>query len=191
MAPRAVLSDEQRRLLRITGLMPLTSVSNLAPILGTGERSIRRMLGRLRLAGWVWSVRWGMTERRQERWFLTRQAVDLLYAHDHQHPSPRETARAALPPGYGAPPPADFTERFAQDHEHRPHLEHLAHSPFVDSAPTASDDGKGIAHEHPPWTATSRGVEMALRRLAMIEPIYRLTPELLSPARCAGRMAVP
>ena len=180
MAPRAVLSDEQRRLLRITGLMPLASVSNLAPILGMGERDIRRMLGRLRRSGWVWSVRWGMTERPQERWFLTRQAVDLLYAHDHQHPSTRETARAALPEGYGASPPEDFAERFAQDHEHRPHLEHLAMSPFVAVGSTASDDEHGVAHEHPPWTATSRGVEMALRRLAMLEPIYRLAPELLT-----------
>ena len=48
MAPRELLSDEQRRLLRITGLMPLVTVSNLAPVLGTGERSIRRMLNGLR-----------------------------------------------------------------------------------------------------------------------------------------------
>ena len=67
MAPSDVMSDEQTRLLRITGLMPLASASNLAPILRTGERSIRRTLGRLRRSGWVWSVRWGMTERRQDR----------------------------------------------------------------------------------------------------------------------------
>ena len=150
MAPRVVMGDEQTRLLRITGLMPLTSVSNLAPILGAGEKSIRRMFNRLRRSGWVWSVRWGMTERRQERWFLTRQAVDLLYAHDHQHPSTREAARAALPRGYGTPPPADFASRFAQDHEHRPHLEHLAHSPFVAGGSTASDGEDGAPHEHPP-----------------------------------------
>ena len=40
-------------------------------------------------------MRRGMTERRQYRWFLTRQAVDLLFTTDHQHPSPREEARAA------------------------------------------------------------------------------------------------
>ena len=113
MAPRSMMSDEQRRLLRITGLMPLASVSNLASVLGWGERGIRRMLNRLRRDGWVWSVRRGMTERRQERWFLTRRAVDLLYANDHEHPSPRETARAALPEGYSAPPPVDFDRRFA------------------------------------------------------------------------------
>ena len=179
MAPRELVSDEQTRLLRITGLMPLVSVSNLASILGTGERSIRRMLGTLRRSGWMWSVRQGMTERPQERWFLTRQAVDLLYAHDHRHPSPRETARAARPTGYGVPPPPDFAGRFAQDHEHQPHLEHLAQSPFVAVGSTAGDPAAGGAHEHPPWTATSRGVEMALRRLAMLEPIYRLAPELL------------
>lgn len=179
MAPREVMSDEQTRLLRITGLMPLASASNLGPILGMGERNIRRMWGRLRRSGWVWSVRWGMTERRQERWFLTRRAVDLLYAHDHQHPSTREAARAALPAGYGAPPPPDFAQRFAQDHEHRPHLEHLAMSPFVAGANSGGEAAEGVGHEHPPWTATSRGVEMALRRLAMLEPIYRLAPELL------------
>ncbi len=37
MAPRQSISDEQRRLLRIIGLMPLASVSNLAPVLDTGE----------------------------------------------------------------------------------------------------------------------------------------------------------
>ena len=179
MAPRAALSDEQTRLLRITGLMPLASVSNLAPILGIGEQSVRRMLGQLRRSGWVWSVRRGMTERRQERWCLTRRAVDLLYAHDHRHPSPREAARAALPPGYGAPPPPDFAERFARDHEHRPHLEHPATSPFVIVGSAANDDDNGVSHEHPPWTATSRGVETAQRRLSMLEPIYRLAPELL------------
>ena len=179
MAPRELLSDEQRRLLRITGLMPLASVSNLAPVLGTGERSIRRMLNGLRRGGWVWSVRRGMTERRQERWFLTRQAADLLYANDHQHAAPREAARAALPFGYSAPPPADFDRRFAQDHEHEPHFEHLASSPFV-ARPSHDDGGAGTYHEHPPWTATSRGIEMSLRRLAMLETVYRLAPELLT-----------
>ena len=36
---REVMSDEQRRLLRITGLMPLDNVSNLAPILRTREKA--------------------------------------------------------------------------------------------------------------------------------------------------------
>ena len=41
----------------------------------------------------------------------------------------------------------------------------------------------GVDHEHPPWTATSRGVEMSLRRLAMLEPVYRLAPDLISSGR--------
>ena len=179
MAPRPTLSDEPRRLLRTTGLMRLVSVSNLAAVLGAGDRSIRRMLNRLRRDGWVWSVRRGMTERRQERWFLTRRAVDLLYATDHQHPAPREAARAELPAGYGRAAPADLDRRFAQDHEHRPHREHLAISPFV-PVPPENDAGEETWHEHPPWTATSRGVEMSLRRLAILEPMYRLAPELLT-----------
>ena len=146
MAPRPTLSDEPRRLLRITGLMPLVSVSNLAAVLGMGERRIRRMLNRLRRDGWVWSVRQGMTERRQERWFLTRRAVDLLYA---------------------------------SDHEHRPHREHLENSPFVIQG-SVGDVVDSPGHEHPPWTATSRGVETSLRRLAILEPMYRLAPELLT-----------
>ena len=180
MAPRSTMSDAQRRLLRITALMPLVSVSNLAPVLGAAERSIRRTLHGLRRGGWVWSVRCGMTERRQERWFLTRRAVELLYANDHEHPAPREAARAALPFGYSVPPPADFDRRFAQDHEHQPHLEHLASSPFVAPPPVEDDFGAGPYHEHPPWTATSRGIEMSLRRLAMLEAMYRLAPELLT-----------
>ncbi len=159
--------------------MPLVIVSNLIPVLGSGERPIRRMLNTLRGGGWAWSVRRGMTERRQERWFLTRRAADLLYANDHQHAAPREAARAALPSGYSAPPPADFDRRFAADHEHRPHLEHLATSPFV-APPLQDDAGAGAYHEHSPWTATSRGIEMSLRRLAMIETMYRLAPELLT-----------
>ena len=179
MAPRRSLSDDQTRLLRIMGLMPLASVSNLIPILGAGERKIRRMLNTLRRRGWVWSTRRGMTERRQERWFLTRQAVDFLYAGDHEHPAPREAARAALPEGYSVPPPPHFDQRFAQDHEHLPHLEHLINSPFVATTP-GDDAAAGGYHEHPPWTSTSRGVRANLRRLAMLEPIYRLAPDLLT-----------
>ena len=188
MTPRPTMSEEQRRVLRILGLMPLASVSNLASVLGRRERSIRRTLNRLRRNGWVWSVRRGTTERRQERWFLTRRAVDLLYASDHEHPSAREAARAALPQGYGAPPPADFAQRFTQDHEHQPHLEQLINSPFAADF-TSDYAGDDTWHEHPPWTATSRGVEMSLRRLAMLEPMYRLAPELLtaSPLRWPSR----
>ena len=72
--------------------------------------------------------------------------------------------------------PTDFQERFALDHEHPPHLEGPRDSPFNagDAAEKSSQP-----HDHPPWTATSRGVEMSLRRLAMLEPVYRLAPDLL------------
>ena len=86
MAPRQPLNDEQRRLLKITGRMPLASVANLASASGATEDRVRAMLGRLRGGGWVSSVMRGTTERRQHRWFLIRRAVDLLYVTDHQHP---------------------------------------------------------------------------------------------------------
>ena len=95
MARREPLTNEQRRLLKIAARMPLASVANLAPVLGLGEEKVRMLLGHLRRGGWVTSVLRGMTERRQHRWFLTRQAVDMLYVTDHQHPGPREEARAA------------------------------------------------------------------------------------------------
>ena len=62
MAPRQPLNDEQRRLMRITGRMPLASVGNLASVLGLDEEKVRRMLARLRSGGWVSSVMRGMTE---------------------------------------------------------------------------------------------------------------------------------
>ena len=108
MARQDPLNDQQRRLLKIAARMPLASVANLAPVLGLEEDKMRRMLGALRRGGWVNSVVRGMTERRQHRWFLTRQAVDLLYVTDHQHPAPREEARAA---GLAAFPPGGGTAR--------------------------------------------------------------------------------
>ena len=128
------------------------------------------MLGRLRSGGWVSSVMRGMTERRQHRFFLTSKAVDLLYATDHQHSSPREEARASGLAAFHpeAELPADFRERFALDHDHPPHLEAPQDSPFA-AGGDAGDGGE--SHEHPPWTATSRGVEMSLRRLSMLEPV--------------------
>ena len=184
MARRESLTNEQRRLLRITARMPLASVANLVPILGLDEEKVRRMLGALRRDGWVNSVVRGMTERRQHRWFLTRRAVDLLYVTDHQHPAPREKARAAGLAAFHPERelPEDFRERFALDHDHPVHLENQVGSPFNPSN-TAEDGDDGLDHEHPPWTATSRGVEMSLRRLAMLEPVYRLAPNLLQSGR--------
>ena len=188
MARREQLNDEQRRLLRITGRMPLASVANLAPVLALDEERVRRMLGALRWGGWVTSVVRGMTERRQHRWFLTRQAVDLLYVTGHQHPAPREEARAAGLAAFHPEGelPEDYRERFALDHDHPVHLDGWGGSPFA-ASDTADGNGDGPDHEHPPWTATSRGVETSLRRLAMLEPVYRLAPDLIR----SGRVNLP
>ena len=187
MAARQPLNDDERRLLRITARMPLASVANLAPVLDLDEEKVRRMLGALRRDGWVTSVVRGMTERRQHRWFLTRRAVDLLYVTDHQHPAPREEARATgLAQFHPAGElPQDYRERFALDHDHPVHMEDQASSPFA-AGDSAEGDGGGSDHEHPPWTATSRGVETSLRRLAMLEPVYRLAPDLLAAAESTG-----
>ena len=184
MAQREQLTNEQRRLLRIIARMPLASAANLAPILGLAEDRVRRMLGTLRSGGWVESVVRGMTERRQHRWFLTRKAVDALYVTGHQHPAPREEARAeglaAFHPEGELP--EDYRERFALAHDHPVHPEDQGDSPFAASEP-ADGNGGGPDHEHPPWTATSRGIETSLRRLAMLEPVYRLAPDLLRSGR--------
>ena len=149
---------------------------------------MRRMLGALHEAGWVESVVRGMTERRQHRWFLTRKAVDALYTTGHQHPSPREEARAVGLAGFHphGELPSDFAERFALDHDHPAHLEDQDSSPFAAAGPVGDEstsDGGGPGHEHPPWTATSRGIESSLRRLAMLEPVYALAPDLLRSGR--------
>ena len=178
MAARQPLNDDERRLLRITARMPLASVANLAPVLGLDEEKVRRILGALRRGGWVTSVVRGMTERRQHRWFLTRRAVDLLYVTDHQHPAPREEARAAGLAAFHPEGelPEDYRERFALDHDHPVHLENQASSPFAAGDPAGENGGGETDHEHPPWTATSRGIETSLRRLAMLEPVYTAWP---------------
>ena len=189
MAARQPLNDDERRLLRIAARMPLASVANLAPVLELDEERVRRMLGALRRGGWVTSVVRGMTERRQHRWFLTRRAVDLLYVTDHQHPAPREEARAAGLAAFHPEGelPEDYRERFALDHEHPVHLEGRGSSPFAASDTADRNGDDGAAHEHPPWTATSRGIETSLRRLAMLEPVYRLAPDLIR----SGRVNLP
>ena len=186
MAQREQLTEEQRRLLRITARMPLASVANLVPVLGLPEDRVRRMLGTLRSGGWVESVVRGMTERRQHRWFLTRRALDLLYVTDHQHPAPREEARAAGQAAFHPEGelPEDYRERFALDHDHPAHLEDQGDSPFAVAGPVEKDStGDEADHEHPPWTATSRGIETSVRRLAMLEPVYALAPDLLRSGR--------
>ena len=186
MAQREQLTNEQRRLLRITARMPLASVANLAPILGMSEDRVRRMLGTLRGGGWIESVVRGMTERRQHRWFLTRKAVDALYVTDHRHPNPREEARAQGLAQFRLEGelPAAYRERFALNHDHPAHLEDQDSSPFAGGSPVEGESGgDGPGHEHPPWTATSRGIETSLRRLAMLEPVYALAPDLLRSGR--------
>ena len=161
MAARQPLNDDERRLLRITARMPLASVTNLAPVLGLDEDKVRRMLGTLRRGSWVTSLLRGMTERRQHRFFLTSQAVDLLYVTDHQHPAPREEARAAGLAAFhpDGELPQDYRERFALDHDHPAHLGNQSDSPFASAGDSADANGGGPDHEHPPWTATSRGIE--------------------------------
>ena len=133
MAPRRPLNHEQQRLLRITGRMPLASAANLASVMGLDEGRIRRMLNRLRSGGWVASVMRGMTERRQHRYFLTSQAVALLYTTGHQHSSPREESRAVSLAAFHPQGelPQEYRERFALDHDHPVHLENQGNSPFV------------------------------------------------------------
>ncbi len=189
MAQREQLTNEQKRLLRIIARMPLASAANLAPILGLAEDRVRRMLRTLRSGGWVESVVRGMTERRQHRWFLTRKAVDLLYVTDHQHPAPREEARAAGQAAFHPEGelPEDYRDRFALDHGHPVHLENQDDSPFASGDAAADHSATNVDHEHPPWTATSRGIETSLRRLAMLEPVYRLAPDLVR----SGRVNLP
>ena len=154
MAPRGQPpNDEQRRLLRITARMPLASAANLASASGMTEDRVRGMLGRLRSGGWVSSVMRGMTERRQRRFFVIGQAVELLYDTGHQHPGPREQDRAEGQAQFHprGQLPEDFQERFALDHDHPVHLEGRASSPFV-AGDQADDSGGGDpgvnAHAH-------------------------------------------
>ena len=46
---------------------------------------------------------------------------------------------------------------------------------------------RALTTSTPPWTATSRGIETSLRRLAMLEPVYRLAPDLVR----SGRVNLP
>ena len=165
-------SDEQRRLLRLIGLMPLASADDLSLVLDTPADALQRRLARLRRRGWLTSIRRGMTEPPRTRWLLTRRSVERLYATDHSHPSPRERHRyeQAWPlPGAGTgrdQPPLDL------GHEH---LGPEAEGPGSLLRLPADD----AQHEHPPWTATGRGAQYCLRRLAMLETIYPLAPVLL------------
>ena len=183
--------DADKQLLRILGRMPLASSANLAPLLRRDRIGVRRQLNKLRDAGWLASVRRGMIEPPQDRWFLTRRAVQSLYVTDHAHRSTLEIARVggherfrALHASRGSP-----VEPIGLDHEHFPHLEEPMLTPFAPSDPSESAIralGHEL-HEHPPWTATSRGLRSCMRRLATLEAIYPMVSEL--PAR--GRLKPP
>ena len=86
-----------------------------------------------------------------------------------------------LPPGCGTA--RRLPRAVRPGHDHPPHLEGQCDSPFATPGGEADENGEAHDHEHPPWTATSRGVEMSLRRLAMLEPVYRLAPDLLQSGR--------
>ena len=149
MAPRTTMSDEQRRLLRIAGLMP--SGQRFKPGARPGDVGAEHTSdaepaapGRLGVVGAE-----GNDGAQAGAVVSDPRAVDLLYSSDHEHPAPREAARAALPEGYSSPPPADYAARFTQDHEHRPHLEHLTNPPFL-AGLHGGEPPDGAWHEHPP-----------------------------------------
>lgn len=104
LASASLLSAADQRLVRIIGRMPLASAPNLAAILTDDVRRVRAQLGSLRQAGWIAPMNVGMTEPRQQRWFVTSQAAQALYAHD----GVRATADRD-------PPPTPFSDRVPAD----------------------------------------------------------------------------
>ena len=171
--------DNQQRLLRIIGRMPLASVENLTAVIDVAAPQLRQQLASLRNAGLVASTRRGMSENSQDRWFLTSQAIPSAYATDHTHLTPREGARAprAARLRRDAGVPSAPGGAFTSDHEHLAHLEEPCLSPF-DPPVTAGSTSTSL-HEHPPWTATARGIRTCLRRLPMLEAVYRIAPDLM------------
>ena len=189
--PAEFLSSFDERLLRIVGRMPLISAEELAAIVGVRPDQLEQELSGLRLSGWLTSAHRGMLETPRERWLLTSRSVEQLYTTSHAHASPREIARAGGLERLRADPSplGPRNEEFALDHQHMPHIESGMFSPFVDPAvglPVLTATGIAI-HEHPPWTATARGQQICLRRLASLELIYRLVPTLFK----EGMLLVP
>ena len=185
------LCASDTRLLRIIGRMPLVSAQDLVPILNNKQEEIQEKLVLLHKSGWVTSTRRGMLNSERNLWLLSQCAVKELYSTDHLHPAPEDMAEAG---GIrrlraGLPPLAPGNEKFAFDHEHRPHLEDRVFSPFTEPAAglPATPDVASDWHEHPPWTATARGQQTCLRRLAALEAIYRIAPELFT----SGRLLLP
>ena len=102
MARREPLTNEQRRLPKITGRMPLASVVNLASASGATEDRVRGPCWAA-CGGGGWIILGGAGHDRKTQAaplvLLTSQAVDLLYVNDHQHPSPgRKQEPQAWPP---------------------------------------------------------------------------------------------
>ena len=124
--------------------MPLVSAPDLAAVLTDDMRQVHARLASLRRAGWIESMSVGMTEPRQQRWFVTSQAAQALYIQG----AVRSTTGESPTP-----------------------------SPFVDGSPAAATAAD--VREHLPWTATARGLRSCARRLAALEPLYRLAPRLL------------
>ncbi|MXX79792.1 MAG: hypothetical protein F4Y69_02020 [Chloroflexi bacterium] len=171
------LTPEQRRLLRLIGQMPLAATADLALIVSEPEIELQAQLDALVLGGWMGSLRRGMVEVPRQRWYLRARSLTELYTTDHTHLGPRELLRDGTP----KPAIADILAssraegtRIALDHEHYGHRNRLEFSPFLSRAVDA-----GPGHEHPPWTATARGLQTCLRRLPMLETLYQLAPGLL------------
>ncbi len=186
MARARRLSQDQRRVLRLVGLMPLAAAAELALVLNAPPDGLRRRLSALRRSGWLASLRCGMSEPAQTRWLLTRRSLEHLYATDHTHPRPRErigyerawTLSGPAPAGRDQPP---------LDPGH----EHLGPEAWRSAALLEAPAAEGGQHEHPPWSATARGAQVCLRRLAMLEPIYRLAPVLWRDGHLRGGGAPP
>ena len=167
------LTDDQRRLLRLIGLMPLASADDLSLVRETPAEGLRRRLTRLRRNGWLSSIRRGMAEPPRTRWLLTRRSVERLYATDHSHPNPRERylyeqawPLPGVETGRRDQPPLDL------GHEHLGAETERSGSLLA----LPADDAQ---LEHPPWTATGRGAHYCMRRLAFLETVYQLAPILL------------
>ena len=170
------LNDDQRRLLRLIGLTPLADAAELALFLDLPPERIHSRLSTLRRGGWLASLRCGVHERPRTRWLLTRQSLERLYATDHTHPRPRE--RVGYERAWPLPAARAGVDQPPLDLGHE-HLGPELTRPVSLGARLAEPVAEGGQHEHPPWSATARGAQFCLRRLAMLEPIYGLAPVLL------------
>ena len=145
--------------------MPLASVANLAPVLDLDEERGEKDAGRP-AAGRLGHLG-GAGHDRAQAAPLVPDPPGRGPALRHRPPASRSPGRRPGPQGQAAfhpegELPEDYRERFALDHDHPAHLENQADSPFAAGEP-ADTNGGGPDHEHPPWTATSRGIETSLQ----------------------------